>query len=113
LIENLEIDHLDNSFIYKYISEVKEYLEYGKSKSLKKYKKETPGQVVEDKIVRVIEWLASKMNVAYSVAEEVVTRAQSKGITPDTLQQKWNILSPTLISLVADYKPKEQKPQGD
>ena len=106
LIENLEIDHLDNSFIYKYISEVKEYLEYGKSKSLKKYKKETPGQVVEDKIVRVIEWLASKMNVAYSVAEEVVTRAQSKGITPDTLQQKWNILSPTLISLVADYKPK-------
>jgi hypothetical protein len=113
LIENLDIDHLDNSFIYKYISEVKEYLEYGKSKSLKKYKKETPGQVVEDKIVRVIEWLASKMNVAYSVAEEVVTRAQSKGITPDTLQQKWNILSPTLISLVADYKPKEQKPQGD
>jgi len=113
LIENLDIDHLDNSFIYKYISEVKEYLEYGKSKSAKKYKKDTPGQVVEDKIVQVIEWLASKMNVAYSVAEEVVTRAQSKGITPDTLQQKWNILSPTLISLVADYKPKEQKPQGD
>jgi hypothetical protein len=53
------------------------------------------------------------MNVAYSVAEEVVTRAQSKGIRPDALQQKWNILSPTLISLVADYKPKEQKPQGD
>jgi len=113
LIENLDIDHLDNSFIYKYISEVKEYLEYGKSKSAKKYKKDTPGQVVEDKIVQVIEWLASKMNVAYSVAEEVVTRAQSRGITPDTLQQKWNILSPTLISLVADYKPKEQKPQGD
>ena len=113
LLENLEIDHLDNSFIYKYISEVKEYLEYGKSKSAKKYKKDTPGQVVEDKIVQVIEWLASKMNVAYSVAEEVVTRAQSRGITPDTLQQKWNILSPTLISLVADYKPKEQKPQGD
>ena len=113
LIENLEIDHLDNSFIYKYISEVKEYLEYGNPKSLKKYKKDTPGQVVEDKIVQVIEWLASKMNVAYSVAEEVVTRAQSRGIQPDTLQQKWNILSPTLISLVADYKPKEQKPQGD
>jgi len=113
LIENLDIDHLDNSFIYKYISEVKEYLEYGKSKSAKKYKKDTPGQVVEDKIVQVIEWLASKMNVAYSVAEEVVTRAQSRGIQPDTLQQKWNILSPTLISLVADYKPKEQKPQGD
>jgi hypothetical protein len=113
LIETLEIDHLDNSFIYKYISEAKEYLEWGEPKSLKKYKKETPGQVVEDKIVQVIEWLANKMNVAYSVAEEVVTRAQSKGIRPDALQQKWNILSPTLISLVADYKPKKQKPQGD
>ena len=111
--ENLDIDHLDNSFIYKYISEVKDYLEWGEPKSLKKYKKETPGQVIENKIDKVITWLASKLNTTYSVAEELVTRAQNKGINPYTLQQKWNILSPTLISLVADYKPKEQKPQGD
>jgi hypothetical protein len=113
LTENLDIDHLDNSFIYKYISEVKDYLEWGEPKSLKKYKKETPGQVIENKIDKVITWLASKLNTTYSVAEELVTRAQNKGINPYTLQQKWNILSPTLISLVADYKPKEQKPQGD
>ena len=112
-VENLDIDHLDNSFIYKYISEVKDYLEYGKSKSLKKYKKETPGQVIENKIDKVITWLASKLNTTYSVAEELVTRAQNKGINPYTLQQKWNILSPTLVSLVAEYKPKKQKPQGD
>jgi len=112
-VENLDIDHLDNSFIYKYISEVKDYLEWGEPKSLNKYKKETPGQVIENKIDKVITWLASKLNTTYSVAEELVTRAQNKGINPYTLQQKWNILSPTLISLVAEYKPKEQKPQGD
>ena len=53
LAENLDIDHLDNSFIYKYISEVKEYLLWGDPESLKKYKKETPGQVVEGKIDKV------------------------------------------------------------
>ena len=111
--ENLNIDHLDNSFIYKYISEVKEYLEWGDPESLKRYKKETPGQIVEDKIDKVIKWLAKKLDIAYHVAQKLVVKAQNKGINPYTLQQKWSILSPTLISLVAEYKPKEQKPQGD
>jgi hypothetical protein len=111
--ENLDIDHLDNSFIYKYISEAKEYLEWGEPKTTNKYKKETPGQIVENKIDKVIKWLASKLDIAYSVAQELVAKAQNKGINPFTLQQKWNILSPTLISLVAEYKPKKKKPQGD
>ena len=113
LTENLDIDHLDNSFIYKYISEVKEYLEWGEPESVKKYKKETPGQVVEGKLDKVIKWLAKKMDIAYHVAQELVVKAQNKGINPYTLQQKWSILSPTLISLVAEYKPKKKKPQGD
>ena len=113
LTENLDIDHLDNSFIYKYISEVKDYLEWGEPKSLKKYQKETPGQIVEDKLDKVIKWLAKKLDIAYSVAQKLVVKAQKRGINPLKLQQKWSILSPTLISLVAEYKPKEQKPQGD
>ncbi|NWJ57855.1 hypothetical protein HX858_08960 [Marine Group I thaumarchaeote] len=113
LTENLDIDHLDNSFIYKYISEVKEYLEWGEPKSVKKYKKETPGQVVEGKIDKVIKWLAKKMDIAHHVAQKLVVKAQDKGIDPHKLQQKWAILSPTLISLVTEYKPKKQKPQGD
>ena len=113
LTENLDIDHLDNSFIYKYISEVKDYLEWGEPKSLKKYQKETPGQIVEDKLDKVIKWLAKKLDIAHSVAQKLVVKAQKRGINPLKLQQKWNILSPTLISLVAEYKPKEQKPQGD
>ena len=113
LIENLEIDHLDNSFIYKYISEVKEYLEWGEPKSIKKYKKETPGQVVEGKLDTVIKWLAKKLDIAHSVAQKLVIKAQEKGIDPHKLQQKWAILSPTLLRLVSEYTPKEQKPQGD
>lgn len=111
--ENLDIDHLDNSFIYKYISEVKEYLEWGEPESVKKYKKETPGQVVEGKIDKVIKWLAKKLKIAHSAAQKLVIKAREKGINPLTLQQKWAMLSPTLISLVAEYKPKKKKPQGD
>jgi len=111
--ENLDIDHLDNSFIYKYISEVKEYLLWGDPESLKRYKKETPGQVVEGKLDAVIKWLAKKLDIAHSVAQKLVVKAQSKGINPLKLQQKWAMLSPTLLSLVAEYKPEEQKPQGD
>ena len=111
--ESLDIDHLDNSFIYKYISEVKEYLEWGEPESVKKYKKETPGQVVEGKIDKVIKWLAKKLNIAHSAAQKLVVKAQEKGIDPHKLQQKWAILSPTLLRLVSEYEPKKQKPQGD
>ena len=113
LAENLDIDHLDNSFIYKYISEVKEYLLWGAPESLKKYKKETPGQVVEGKLDTVIKWLAKKLKIAHSVAQKLVIKAQEHGIDPHKLQQKWAILSPTLIRLVSEYEPKKQKPQGD
>ena len=113
LTENLDIDHIDNSFIYKYISEVKEYLEWGEPESVKKYKKETPGQVVESKLDKVIKWLTKKLNIAHSVAQKLVIKAQEHGIDPHKLQQKWAILSPTLIRLVSEYEPKKQKPQGD
>ena len=112
-MESLDIDHLDNSFIYKYISEVKEYLEWGEPESVKKYKKETPGQVVEGKIDKVIKWLAKKLDIAHAAAQKLVIKAQEKGIDPHKLQQKWAILSPTLIRLVSEYEPKKQKPQGD
>ncbi len=92
---------------------MKEYLEYGKSKSLTKYKKETPGQVIEGKLDKVTKWLAKKLKIAHSVAQKLVVKAQEHGIDPHKLQQKWAILSPTLISLVAEYKPKKKKPQGD
>ena len=42
-----------------------------------------------------------------------VLKAQEKGIDPHKLQQKWAILSPTLLRMVSEYEPKEQKPKGD
>ena len=112
-MENIETDHLDNSFIYKYISEVKEHLLWGEPESVKKFKKETPGQVNEDKIEKVIKWLAKKLDIAYHVAQQLVVKAQNKGIDPHKLQQKWTILSPTLLRLVSEYTPKKQKHLGD
>ena len=44
LTEKLDISHLNNSFIYKYISEIREYLEWGDTRSLEKYTEDTPGQ---------------------------------------------------------------------
>ena len=92
---------------------MKEYLEWGEPKTTKKYKKETPGQIVENKLDKVIKWLAKKLNIAHSAAQKLVVKAQEKGIDPHKLQQKWAILSPTLIRLVSEYEPKKQKPQGD
>ena len=112
-MENLDLDHLDNSYIYKYISEAKEYLEWGESKSVNKYKKETPGQVVESKLDKVVKWLAKKLDIAHHVAQKLVIKAQEKGIDPFKLQQKWSILSPTLLRLVSEYTPKKQKHLGD
>ena len=112
-MENLDIDHLDNSFIYKYISEVKEYLEWGKRESLKKYEKDTPGQVTEVKFDKVTKWIANKLDITHSVAQQLVMKAQEKGIDPQKLQQKWSILSPTLLRLVSEYTPKKQKHLGD
>ena len=112
-MENLDLDHLDNSYIYKYISEAKEYLEWGDSKSVNKYKKETPGQVVESKLDKVVKWLAKKLDIAHHVAQKLVIKAQEKGIDPFKLQQKWSILSPTLLRLVSEYTPKKQKHLGD
>ena len=113
MTEGLEIDHLDNSFIYKYISEVKEYLEWGKRESLKKYEKDTPGQVTEVKFDKVTKWIANKLDITHSVAQQLVMKAQEKGIDPQKLQQKWSILSPTLLRLVSEYTPKKQKHLGD
>ena len=71
------------------------------------------GQIVEGKFDKVIKWLAKKLDIAHSAAQKLVVKAQEKGIDPHKLQQKWAILSPTLLRLVSEYTPKEQKPQGD
>ena len=97
-MQNINADHLDNSFIYKYISEIGEVLEWGDPKARRSHEKDTPGQDdVLKKYEKVIKWLSKKMDVGYDVAFNLVRMAMEKGINPLKIQQKWSILSPTLL----------------
>ena len=104
-MENIETDHLDNSFIYKYISEVKEYLEWGDLKSLKKYKNDTPGQINEDKDKkhdRLIFNLSNNQKLIYNdvrkfgfikffKSNNIDNNAHIKNLGPEPLSTKFNI----------------------
>ncbi len=108
-MSNLDIDHLDNSFIYKYISKVRESLEWGVTSSLVVYKKETPGQDVEVDEGKTSDFIKKKLKISKQLADKMIQRAIDLGIDLDKIQQKWNILAPSLIALVSEYKPQENK----
>jgi hypothetical protein len=111
LIENLNIDHLDSSFIYKYISEVNGCLEWGDPKSRKKYELDTPGQEtsVQENISDIAKFLMKKLHVTKQQADKIIMKAADKGIDLLKIQQKWSILGPSLMALVAEYDPQEIK----
>ncbi len=87
-------EHFDNSFIYKYISEVSESVQYEEL-------------VDEDKIQDAIKWLMKKARLTKHQADKIVQRAASMGIDVLKLQTKWSILSPSLMALVAEYDPEQ------
>ena len=39
----------------------------------------------------------------------MIQRAIDLGIDLDKIQQKWNIIAPSLIALVSEYRPQENK----
>ena len=111
-MSNLEvIDHLDNSFIYKYISEVRETLEWGDSSSLQVYKKQTPGQskrINEFDRSKMINFLMKKLKISKHNADKIIQRAAEKGIDILKLQTQWSAIAPSLVSLVSEYRPQEK-----
>ena len=111
LMKNLNIDHLDNSFIYKYISEIRETLEWGVPKDRKKYEKDTPGQedCVDEGLSKVVKFLMDKLKITKLQADKIITKAAEKGIDLLKIQQRWSVLGPSLVSLVAEYDPQERK----
>tara|TARA_R100001198_G_scaffold29520_1_gene15525 strand:- start:37 stop:534 length:498 start_codon:yes stop_codon:yes gene_type:complete len=111
LTEKLDISHLNNSFIYKYISEIREYLEWGDTRSLEKYTEDTPGQdeTVQESLSKVAKFLMGKLRISRNMADKIIQRAAEKGIDLLKVQQKWSILGPSLMSLVAEYDPQERK----
>ena len=48
------------------------------------------------------------MKITKETAWNVVRKAQEMGINPIKIQQKWSILGPSLMNIVAEYKPEER-----
>ena len=97
-------EYFDNSFIYKYISEISETLEWGD------YKKDTPGQdvTVQEGLDKVVKFLMDKLGIPRNIAVKIVKVAAERGINPLKVQQSWSMLAPTLTALVSEYNPEEK-----
>ena len=94
-MENVRVsEHFDNSFIYKYISEVHETLQYEK--------------VIDENVKNAIKFLMDKLKLTTAQANKIVQKAAEKKIDLLKIQQKWSILAPTLMSIVAEYEPTEK-----
>jgi len=110
-MDNLDtIEHIDNSFIYKYISRISETLEFGDYPSL--IEKEAPiqeesPQDVQNKDSEIINFIKKKLKITHSKATQLIHKAADRGIDVLKIQQKWTMLAPMLIKLVAEYEPKE------
>tara|TARA_B100001939_G_scaffold198855_1_gene170966 strand:- start:1109 stop:2377 length:1269 start_codon:yes stop_codon:yes gene_type:complete len=107
-VKNSEV--FDNSFIYKYISEIQETLEYGDYPSLVKYTDDTPGQdeTVQESINKVVKYIMDKLNLSKKEADKIIQRAMEQGIDVLKIQQKFSMLEPTLTALVSEYKPERK-----
>ena len=107
-VKNSEV--FDNSFIYKYISEIQETLEYGDYPSLVKYTDDTPGQdeTVQESINKVVKYIMDKLNLSKREADKIIQRAMEQGIDVLKIQQKFSMLAPTLTALVSEYKPERK-----
>ena len=94
-MENVRVsEHFDNSFIYKYISEVYETLQYEK--------------VIDENVKNAIKFLMDKLKLTTAQANKIVQKAAEKKIDLLKIQQKWSILAPTLMSIIAEYEPTEK-----
>ena len=103
-------DVFDNSFIYKYISEIQETIERGDYPSLVIYTKDTPGQdeTVKESMNKVVKYIMDKLNLSKREADKIIQRAMEQGIDVHTIQQKFSMLAPTLTALVSEYKPERK-----
>ena len=108
----LDLDHIDNSFIYKYNSRIHETLEWGTKHTLKVYSNDTPNEdadeIVSEKFEVISKWIAKKLKITKRKANKFIEKAQEMGINPLTIQQKWAMVAPALIALVNEYKPKSE-----
>ena len=106
------IEHIDNSFIYKYISRISETLEFGDYPSLIKKEiliqiEESP-QDIQEENSEIINFIKKKLKITHKKATQLIQKAAEKNIDILKIQQKWTMLAPALMKLVAHYEPKEK-----
>ena len=106
------IEHIDNSFIYKYISRISETLEFGDYPSLIKKEiliqiEESP-QDIQEENSEIINFIKKKLKITHKKATQLIQKAAEKNIDILKIQQKWTMLAPMLTKLVAEYEPKEK-----
>ena len=111
-MDNLDhIEHIDNSFIYKYISRISETLEFRDYPSLIKkeisIQEESP-QDIQEKDLEIINFIKKKLKITHKKATKLIQKAADHGIDLLKIQQNWQILAPSLMSIVAEYEPKEK-----
>ena len=101
-------DLFDNSFIYKYNSEIRESLTWDYA-GLVNYTDNTPGQ--DETWVEIHEsitsFLMNKLKISKLKAYKIIQKAAEKGIDVLKIQTRWSVLAPSLMSLVAEYDPQE------
>ena len=112
-MDNIDhIDHINNSFIYKYISRISETLEFGDYPSLIKKEiliqiEESP-QDIQEENSEIINFIKKKLKITHKKATQLIQKAAEKNIDILKIQQKWTMLAPALMKLVAHYEPKEK-----
>ena len=57
---------------------------------------------------KIAEFVRKKMKITKENAWSIIRKAQEMGIDPIKIQQKWSILGPSLMNIVAEYKPEER-----
>ena len=88
-------EHFDNSFIYKYISKISETVEY-------------TNKTILDENAKIAEFIRKKMKITKETAWNIIRKAEEMGIDPVKIQSRWSILGPSLMNIVAEYKPEER-----
>ena len=88
-------EHFDNSFIYKYISRISETVEY-------------TNKTILDENSKIAEFIRKKMKITKDTAWNIIRRAEEMGLDPVKIQSRWSILGPSLMNIVAEYKPEEK-----
>ena len=87
-------EYFDNSFIYKYISEISETLEYEAH--------------IDEGFSDAVNFIMKKLKISKLKADKIIQKATDKGIDILKLQTQWSAIAPSIVAIVSEYNPQEK-----